>query len=212
MRPAAIIGILLLLAAGCREYLPTNRYLQPRSAARAAHSTADARGKFSHVKHDRILAAAKLGCIDCHHFDVLIDTGNDELARALSAHAQYPGSAPCHACHMAGVTHAAGAPTACTTCHDNLLPLMPENHQVAWLKVHASIARSNPAQCESCHRQSFCIDCHERRDTIQTRMHERNFRFFHSVEARANPMQCGSCHRADFCINCHQQGKVEGDL
>jgi hypothetical protein len=76
------------------------------------------------------------------------------------------------------------------------------------MKVHAGIARAEPEQCESCHRQTQCINCHQRRDTIQTVVHERNFRFFHSVEARANPMACGSCHRQDFCTNCHEKGKV----
>jgi nitrate/TMAO reductase-like tetraheme cytochrome c subunit len=200
--------LLLLSASACRELLPTNRYFQPRKAPSSATSTADARHRFDHSTHQKVLATAQLTCIDCHHFDVLIDTANEELAKALSAHALQPGSTPCHSCHTQPQTRLASAPQACMTCHQNLLPLMPDNHQVAWLKVHASVANTNPAQCDSCHRQSYCVDCHNRRDTIQTVVHERNFRFTHGVEARANPMRCGSCHRTDFCINCHQQGKV----
>ncbi len=211
---SALLGAVLVIAAAallfsaCRQYMPTNRFLQPRSTG-SSMSTADARGKFDHRAHVKPLAARDVTCIDCHRFDVKIDTSNDDLARELSAQALYPGGAACHFCHLPSETHMAGAPDACTTCHENLRPLMPENHQVAWLKVHANAVRADPNQCHTCHSQAFCIDCHERRDSIQTRVHERNFRFFHSVEARANPMQCGSCHRQDFCIRCHQQGKVD---
>ena len=203
----------LVWAAGvtaCRQYMPANRYLQPRQASQAAPSTRDERDKFNHAHHTKPLQAAHVTCIDCHHFNVLVDTGNEEMARELSMRALYPGSAACHYCHIDSETRVSAAPSACTTCHENLLALRPASHEVAWLKVHATAAAGNPAQCESCHRQSYCIDCHQRRDTIQTRVHERNFRFFHSVQARANPMQCGSCHREDFCTNCHQQERLGG--
>jgi len=196
------------VVVACRQYLPANRYLQPRRSSQATLSTADARYRFSHPRHEKALAAASVTCVECHRFDALIDADDEQVARTLSTRALHPGSASCHFCHRAEMARMAQAPDACTTCHTNIAPLLPEDHQIAWLKVHASSARANPAQCETCHRQSFCIDCHQRRDTIHTVVHERNFRFFHSVEARANPIQCGSCHRADFCINCHQAGKV----
>ena len=211
-RPITLLAAMLgtvVLAAACRQYLPSNRYLQLRQPSQAAHSTADARGKFNHARHQTVLAATNVTCIDCHRFDAVIDTSNDQLARELSRRGQYPDGAPCHYCHGPSETQLASAPAACTTCHENLEPLRPDDHEVAWLKVHASMAQAKPAECEHCHRQSFCVDCHARRDTIQTRVHERNFRFFHSVQARANPMQCGSCHREDFCINCHKQGNVD---
>ena len=203
---ALVLGTVMVVAA-CRQYLPTNRYLQMRQPSQTVQSTKDARDKFNHARHSKPLAHAGVSCIDCHHFNVLIDTGNEALARDLAAQALYPGSAPCHYCHVDSDTRVSLAPQACTTCHENLQPLMPENHQIAWLKVHAAAAQTNPAQCENCHRSSFCINCHERRDTIQTVVHERNFRAFHSVEARANPRQCGMCHLEDFCISCHQQSR-----
>ena len=209
-RLTVLIAAALLMAVAvvaCRQYLPTNRYLQPRSSSQAAPGTRDARGKFNHAGHAPRLAAAHVTCVDCHSFDVLIDAPTEDMARELSTRTQQPGGEACHYCHGPGETRLAEAPSACTTCHENLTALRPADHEVAWLKVHASMARNNPVQCENCHRQSFCIDCHDRRDTIQTRVHDRNFRFVHSVEARANPMQCGSCHREDFCINCHTQGK-----
>jgi hypothetical protein len=198
-----------VIASACRQYLPSNRYLQLRQPSQAARSTADASRKFNHAKHMPILASANVTCIECHRFDALIDAGNEEMARELSTHALYPGNPACHFCHVVSETRMAKAPQACTTCHQNLEPLRPTDHEVAWLKVHSSASRANPARCENCHQQAFCIDCHARRDTIQTQMHDRNFRFFHSVQARANPMQCGSCHRLDFCINCHKQSNVD---
>ncbi len=204
---AAVTAAAALFGA-CRQYLPSNRYLQLRRSP-TSQSTADARGKFDHVNHAPTLAAANITCADCHRFDAQIEATNDELARELSMRALYPGSAACHYCHRQSDTKIAAAPGACVTCHENLAPLRPADHDVAWSKVHAAMAQAQPARCEGCHRQSECIECHQHRDTIQTRMHERNFRFFHSVEARANPMQCGSCHRLGFCSRCHEEGKVE---
>ncbi len=209
MGSVVVVALALATASACRQYMPSNRYLQVREPSQTRLSTADARDKFNHGAHAPALAKSGMTCVDCHRFDALIETGNEQMARELSAHAQYPRGAACHFCHSPGETHVARAPQTCTTCHDNMAPLEPEDHQIAWLKVHESASRADPARCDSCHNQAFCIDCHERRDSIQTRMHERNFRFFHSVQARANPMQCGSCHREDFCINCHKQGKVD---
>lgn len=207
---AAIAAALVALSAyACRDLLPNNQYLQQRSAASFSNSTRDARRAFRHDKHDPIFATAKLACIDCHHFDLKIDS-KEALGRTLSSHALHPGSAACHSCHLPGEAKMETAPERCLSCHENMGPLLPENHQVAWLQVHPSMARANPAQCENCHRQSYCIDCHERRDTIQTRMHDRNFRFVHSIEASADPSRCGTCHRPDYCSNCHQQGKARG--
>jgi hypothetical protein len=210
-RAAALLLVALTTAAAlaaCRQYMPSNRFLQPRRSPLVSSNTRDARGKFNHEKHASTLSAKGITCADCHRFDVLIDTSNEQMAKDLSMHAQQPGSAACHYCHGPSDTHIAAAPSACMTCHQNLLPLLPTNHEVAWLKVHATVATTQPAQCENCHKQAYCINCHEARDTIQTVVHDRNFRFYHSIQARANPMQCGSCHRPDYCTNCHAQGKV----
>jgi Cytochrome c7 and related cytochrome c len=202
----AAVVVMAVVVAACRQYLPSNRYLQLRQPSQATYSTRDARDKFNHARHASPLAAAHVTCVDCHRFDEKISASNEDAVRELSRAGLYPGGAPCHYCHTQS-TRMATAPSACTTCHENLLALKPADHEVAWLKVHGSMAANNPTPCENCHRQSFCVDCHSRRDTIQTRVHDRNFRYFHSVQARANPMQCGTCHREDFCTNCHQQGK-----
>lgn len=202
----AVLALAILLPA-CRGVLPTNRFLQPRSEPGRSNSTADARARFDHGVHAASFASSGLACGDCHQFGVKIDADDEKHARALSAHAQYPGSVACHSCHVDEGTRSVAAPGSCLTCHENLWPLLPANHEVGWQRAHAIEARANPASCDNCHRQNQCVDCHARRDTIETRFHERNYRFFHSVAARANPMQCGSCHRVDYCIQCHQQGE-----
>lgn len=200
LAPLLLCAAAMLVA--CRQIMPTNRYLEMRPAP--SHSTADARRKFDHAKHEKQLASASVTCLDCHRFDALLGDAEPELAAGLSARAQYPGSASCHFCHGPSETRLPTAPQACRTCHDNLLPLRPADHDLAWERVHAQMARVSPASCESCHRQAECIDCHQRRDTVRERVHDRNFLYIHSIQATANPMQCGSCHRDDFCIRCHQ--------
>jgi hypothetical protein len=200
-----IVATLVVVAAfsACRQYLPKNRFLRPRQSTAANLSTADARRVFNHERHGAVLQEQGITCGDCHRFDAQIDSTDATVAPLLSGAALVPGSGPCHYCHQEGPTHVATAASACTTCHRNLTPLMPANHQIAWQRVHASEASANPVACQNCHRDAFCINCHQNRDSILTFQHERNYLSFHSVDARANPMQCGSCHREDYCLNCH---------
>jgi hypothetical protein len=197
-----LLAIALALAA-CRDYLPANRFLRPRPAPQANHGTADARHKFDHQRHAKTLAEQGVACGDCHRFDARIDTGKAPLAAAASEAALFPGSAACHYCHGPSDTRIAAAPSACITCHSNITPLLPEDHQVAYLRVHGATASADPVACQNCHRDAFCINCHQNRDAILTFMHDRNYLSLHSVDARANPIQCGNCHREDFCLNCH---------
>jgi hypothetical protein len=144
-----------------------------------------------------------LTCGDCHRFDAKIEAGEEALALTASKAALYSGSAGCHHCHGPSETRLAAAPSACTTCHSNLLALVPDNHQIGWLRAHSAVAAADPVACQNCHRDSFCIDCHQNRDPILAFGHDRNFLSMHSVEARANPILCGNCHREDFCRSCH---------
>jgi len=205
---AAALLAVAALAIACRQYLPTNRYLQLRGGSGQATAAANVRGKFDHERHEAALGKLDVTCVDCHRFDLLIDTANDELARDLDGRALFGGTGSCHFCHVQSTTRVGTAPGECRTCHADLKPLRPEDHDLSWDRVHARMAQTDPVSCETCHRQSECISCHQSRNTIETRVHERNFRFFHSAEVRANPMKCGSCHRQDYCIRCHQRGKV----
>jgi len=202
VRAAAALLLLAVVAAACRDYMPQNRFLRLRTPAREA-STADARRKFDHARHAGVLEQEAIPCGDCHRFDARITTGDESLAAAASSAAQYPGSAACHSCHGPSETRMAAAPSACTTCHTSMLALLPANHQIAWLRVHASEASADPVSCQNCHRDAFCINCHQNRDSLLTFMHERNYLSYHGIDARANPIQCGNCHREDFCLGCH---------
>lgn len=204
LAPLALALVSAIGMAGCRGIETPGGVLQERSASAHA-STADARRAFEHERHAAAFAAAGVACVDCHRFDQSITAADASVARAVSAHGLNPGSGACHSCHLDD--ESGTAPDACSTCHQNLAPLLPDDHRIAWSKVHASAARADATRCDTCHRQSYCIDCHQRRDDIQQRVHDRNFRFTHSIVARANPMQCGSCHRPDYCSNCHQQGE-----
>jgi hypothetical protein len=210
LKTVVVVLGLAVLAAACRQYLPTNRYLQLRGE-KHTWIKVDVRSKFDHAAHATALASAHAPCIACHRFDVLIETSNEQLGRELAARALDAGSAACHFCHVDEATRVPAAPRPCATCHDDLEPLRPEDHDLSWLRVHASMAQVNPSRCDLCHQQAQCIDCHQKRDTIETKVHERNYRFFHSIEARANPMKCGACHREDFCIRCHQKGVLPGE-
>jgi hypothetical protein len=202
----ALLGALVLagLVASCRDYLPQNRFLRPRTQ-QASQSTADARNKFDHAKHAATLQEKGMTCLDCHRFDARIETARPELAKALSGAGLVPGGSACHYCHGPSQTQIAAAPSACTTCHANLVPLLPANHQIAWARVHASVASADPVACQNCHRDAFCVNCHQNRDSILTFVHQENYLSYHGIDARANPIQCGNCHREDFCLKCHAQ-------
>jgi hypothetical protein len=207
---AAALALLTVavLAMACRQYLPTNRYLQLRGEPRSPKAAANVRGRFDHAVHDAALGSIDATCVDCHRFDLLIDAADDAHARELAGRALFGGTGSCHYCHVHAESRQAAAPTTCYTCHSDLGPLRPEDHDLSWQRVHATKAQTDPVSCETCHRQPECIRCHQSRNTIETRVHERNFRFFHGAQARANPMQCGTCHRVDFCIRCHQKGEL----
>jgi hypothetical protein len=208
MRAASRVAIAALLVAGglasCRDIMPENRFLRPRSS-QVSQSTADARHKFDHARHAKVLEQESVACADCHRFDARIDTAQPALAGALSGAALVPGGAACHYCHGPSETQIAAAPGACTTCHANMIPLLPADHQIAWLRVHASVASADPVACQNCHRDAFCVNCHQNRDSILTFVHDENYLSYHGVDARANPIQCGNCHREDFCLKCHAQ-------
>ncbi len=208
---AAILCALLVSGAiGCRRWLPTTSYLQPRSDSVSRRSTRDARERFDHQLHRKALRAKGIACIDCHSFALRIETDDEDLAKTLSAYALHPRSAACHSCHLPGQQKMFAAPRQCLSCHRNLWPLLPDDHRAGWQTAHAVASHADTERCQDCHHQQECVDCHARRDTLDTRVHERGFRFFHSIEAWANPMQCSSCHRADFCIQCHRLSGVRG--
>ena len=83
-RTTIALLVLALGAAACRDYMPENRFLRPRTAQKNL-STADAQRKFDHAAHAPVLEKAGVPCNDCHRFDARITTSNPSLAAAVSA-------------------------------------------------------------------------------------------------------------------------------
>src|SRR5258706_299623 len=92
-------------------------------------ATRDVRGR-----GHRLTRAERRGtCKGCHPFDAQMDAGTPPLAAEASAAALYPSTPPCHFSPAPSDTRIPAAPSPCTPCHSNMAPLLPENHQVAWL-------------------------------------------------------------------------------
>ncbi len=164
---------------------------------------------FNHQLH----ASAGSACEDCHG-----DMSRVRLATSL----QLPSEQDCLTCH-----DGFGATNRCGACHptessgrlqiraidDRSMPaLVPKDdnswgaaHDLAFVEDHASISKSNPKLCESCHDDTFCIDCHA--GSIRPmRIHSGDYITTHALDARAQTQNCQSCHRTQsFCLGCHQR-------
>jgi hypothetical protein len=87
--------------------------------------------------------------------------------------------------------------------------LMPTSHTVDWLARHGQVARSQAAECASCHREEDCMSCHLEFVAQPFQMHPPNFVAVHSIDARANLQACTDCHRLEtFCVGCHMNANV----
>ena len=79
----------------------------------------------------------------------------------------------------------------------------PSTHNSTWEKQHGQAAKTNMAECLTCHEErSECIACHE--DTAP-RSHTVTFvNKTHGLESRWNRTNCQTCHKQDFCDSCHE--------
>ncbi len=153
---------------------------------------------FDHAKHDKHLQKAKLDCVSCHA------TGMSGTSADLP-----PPRSACHGCHLGTFAEAPRrAQSSCTTCHDNLLAIRPDDHNAAWTHSHADAARSLRASCDDCHEGRWCVSCHLDRGPMTDNPHAVGFRMTHGVEARLDPARCSSCHTATMCSNCHSTGAL----
>lgn len=164
---------------------------------------------FNHALH----AKAGASCQSCHG-----DMTKVRLATTL----QLPDEAVCLDCH-----DGFGATNRCGACHptqadgrlalrahdDRTLPaLVPRGrsswgaeHDLAFVEDHASISKSNPRLCDTCHDDAFCTDCHA--GSIRPlRIHAGDYLTTHAMDARARSMDCQGCHRTQtFCQGCHDR-------
>lgn len=87
--------------------------------------------------------------------------------------------------------------------------LMPDNHDVAWLQRHGSIARSQGASCSECHTERDCASCHDEQVAAPFSVHPPNFDTLHGVDARAGGSSCAECHSlTNFCTDCHIRSEI----
>lgn len=159
-------------------------HTNPQAPAAAPRVTEVAR-KFPHEKH----LAGGMACADCH--------GDAKAGAAL------PKMTVCRTCH-----ETTPAQADCRLCHDAKEPLRPESHVVDWVSLHGPDARTNPADCQSCHTQTDCQSCHVG-DNVRPRTHRLNFLFDHALEARGQELDCAACHEdRAFCADCHRANHV----
>jgi len=99
-------------------------------------------------------------------------------------------------------------------------------HRGDFMVRHPIDARSQPAQCLTCHTQSYCDSCHVARGVSGNRLdainpHPRGWigpdptsPNYHGAEARRDIVSCAACHDqgpATNCIRCHRVGAVGGN-
>lgn len=157
---------------------------------------------FDHAAHEDSLGDARVACSDCHPVGLALPA--QEGTRAPEQ-ALPPPVSTCHGCHLAEARRAPrAAPTACASCHADMLQLVPDNHGPGWLERHAADARAFGADCSSCHKTSECFDCHADRGPLTVDPHGPGFAAMHGVEARVDPRSCSTCHAASSCVACHE--------
>ncbi len=81
--------------------------------------------------------------------------------------------------------------------------LKPSTHNTAWEYRHGQAAKTNEAECMSCHVERLeCISCHEDK---APRTHTPGFvQKTHGLESRWDRNSCQTCHKEDFCSSCHE--------
>ena len=152
--------------------------------------------RFDHARHRTSLLETGVTCLQCHPMVRPEDVSGDQTEDRVPA-------GVCHACHQD--RGSAGAPQRCTTCHQELEPLLPEWHRGRFEHRHGRMARLDGERCRACHQPDACYRCHHERGTAEQRAHDRNFRQLHSIEARIAPSRCDRCHQRTFCIDCHRE-------
>jgi hypothetical protein len=159
--------------------------------------------KFNHEKHVEVLFQQKKDCFYCHKLPDVAAFINQQGELKITSELKVDGK--CHTCHKDQPTKIASAPQNCSTCHENMKVMKPEDHLKNWTNLHAVNAALDKKECESCHQEWFCESCHSSQNSAESLRHSRSFKLTHSMEAMIDPGSCDSCHRVDFCITCHRK-------
>ncbi|TET21365.1 MAG: hypothetical protein E3J78_04050, partial [Candidatus Cloacimonadota bacterium] len=143
---------------------------------------------FSHETHRK----RKAECKACHLVNDTLEVELPEMEVCLDCHNYIETGKECNSCHGTFLEEG----------------LIPESHEVAWLRLHKIQARVDQNRCEMCHEQSFCQECHQG-DIETTPSHRRDFIFEHSISALKNENDCRSCHEIEtFCLECHREQMI----
>lgn len=127
-------------------------------------------------------------CATCHTSD---DCASCHLAPLPETAASLPGRAEAEA---PGVRLVAEAPRS----HESLF----------FMEAHSHLAAAGPAECATCHTESYCVDCHD--GASDGGYHPPNFVSLHPAEAFGQGQECATCHNtAAFCRACHQEVGLE---
>lgn len=87
--------------------------------------------------------------------------------------------------------------------------LRPDDHTVAWMQRHGTVARAGASDCMSCHQEDDCATCHTADLAEPFSVHPPNFTLVHALDARLSPQNCTSCHQVEtFCTQCHMRTGV----
>lgn len=173
-------------------------------------------------------------CTPCHQTKDLRSTLPVTFLQHDAAFLRHHGSQAmareqlCQSCHTQ---------SDCQSCHDLTQALtverrMPEKfeqkqvHRGDFMVRHAIEARSQPAQCMSCHEPASCDSCHLEHGVSANGLNPRNphppgwigentaSKGFHGRHARRDLLSCAGCHEAGpatNCIRCHQVGAYGGN-
>ena len=158
--------------------------------------------RFVHEEHRTRFLRAKVSCMACHPIGMVTGTDDFEAVARTDETILVPAEAICHDCHT-GELRYPRAPARCDTCHDDLAPLLPEDHGPGWERDHARASIRHGSSCDLCHPVSDCTTCHARRDEGLHRVHPASFRSTHGIEAKLDPGRCQRCHLRSSCETCH---------
>jgi hypothetical protein len=193
MNPPRSLGLLALLALTGAGLL---------GAAAQRPSADDPFARFDHEQHRTGYLESKVTCQACHPIGLVTGTDDFTAVKKVDELVLTPARGICHDCHT-GELRFPRAPTRCTTCHQDLAPLIPEDHEIGWERDHGWASLRHHSSCELCHTVGYCETCHAQRDERRATVHPATFRSTHGVEARLDPGRCQRCHLQSSCEACH---------
>lgn len=137
--------------------------------------------------HDRHLSQVPgTTCTSCH----------DQVGHRPSSEQEYEKAShqTCDSCHeRRQVSLVADSSLTCTTCHADMVPITPQDHDTSWRLNHGQAALKDPTSCSPCHTS---------RDLPNVQTVSTGSRGGADAGAWLRPMPAGPV--GDACRDCHQ--------